>query len=83
MTAARVLAASDMAAESRRAAGLDGAHHFELPKADMAAISLTPCGAVAAEDVRDLQQCRAMAAGYSGLPSFGRSGVSLSSGLMT
>src|SRR3974377_2545671 len=45
-----------MAAERCRSAVLDGAHHFELPKADMAAITRTPCGAGAAEDVRDLKQ---------------------------
>ena len=40
----------------RRAAVLDGAHDFELPEADMAAVGTAPSGAVIAENVRDLQQ---------------------------
>src|SRR5215467_13813489 len=50
-----VLAARDMAAESRRAAVLDRRHHLELAEADMAGIGLTPCRSMAAEDIRDLQ----------------------------
>ena len=50
-----VLAARDMAAEGRRAAALDGAHHLHLGKAHVAAVGLTPSGTVVAEDVRDLQ----------------------------
>jgi hypothetical protein len=50
-----VLAARDVAAEGCRAAVLDGAHHLELVEAHMTAVGITPCGAVAAEDVRDLQ----------------------------
>jgi hypothetical protein len=44
-----------VAAERRGAAALDGAHHFELSKADMAAIGFAPCITVIAEDIRDLQ----------------------------
>src|SRR4249919_751199 len=43
-------------AERRRAAALDRRHHLELAEADMAGIGPTPCRAVAAEDVRDLQR---------------------------
>ena len=50
-----VLAARDMAAERRRAAALDRRHHLQLAEADMAGIGLTPCRAMAAEDIRDLQ----------------------------
>src|SRR5438270_12376680 len=41
-----VLAAGDMAAERRRAAALDCAHHLQLVETD---------GTVVAEDIRDLQ----------------------------
>ena len=51
-----VLAARDMAAERRGAAALDGAHHLELREADMTCVGHTPCGAMVAEDVRDLQR---------------------------
>jgi hypothetical protein len=50
-----VLALRDMTAEGRGAAALDGAHHLELAKADMAGIGCTPCGAVVAEDIRNLE----------------------------
>jgi len=50
-----VLAARDVATESRRAAALDRAHRLELAKAQMATIGITPSGPVIAEDVRDLQ----------------------------
>src|SRR5271166_1113669 len=50
-----VLASSHMAAESRRATGLDGAHRLELAKADVAPVGGTPAGTVPAEDVRKLQ----------------------------
>jgi hypothetical protein len=56
VAAGAVLAARNMAAESRRAAGLDGTHDFELAKAYVAAIGLAPCGPVAAEDIRNLQR---------------------------
>src|SRR5271166_3974419 len=55
MAARRVLAACDVAAERRRAAALDRAHHLQLIEARMAAIGLAPSGTVVAEDVRDLQ----------------------------
>src|SRR6516164_1085506 len=50
-----VLAACDMAAERRRAAALDGRHHFELVETDVAGISASPRRPVVAEDIRDLQ----------------------------
>jgi len=55
MTARRVLAACDMAAELCRAAVLDRRHHLELLEADMAGIGLSPCRSMVAEDIRDLQ----------------------------
>ena len=61
-----VLAARDMAAERRGAAALDGAHHFELPEADMAAVGFTPCGAVIAENIRDLQHWPGHSGGLCG-----------------
>jgi len=50
-----VLAARDIAAECRGAAGLDGTHHLQLCMAHVAAVGLTPSGAEVAEDVRDFQ----------------------------
>ena len=50
-----VLAARDVSAEGRRAAALDGAHHFELEQAHVTAVGMTPRGPVVTEDVRDLQ----------------------------
>jgi hypothetical protein len=50
-------AALNMAAERRRAAVHDRRHHLELAKADMAAVGFTPCGAVVAENIRDLKPC--------------------------
>src|SRR6202795_2126068 len=50
-----VLTGRNMAAEGRRAAALDRAHHLELAEAHMAAVGATPSGPVIAEDVRDLQ----------------------------
>ena len=44
-----------MAAEGRRAAVLDRRHYLELAEADMAGMGLTPCPAMAAEDIRNLQ----------------------------
>ena len=55
MATRRVLAACDVAAERRRAAALDRAHHLQLVEAHMAAVGLAPSGTVVAEDVRDLQ----------------------------
>ena len=80
-----VLAARDVSTQRRRAAVLDGAHHFELEQAHVTAVGMTPRGPVVAEDVRDLQS-------WTGHVDplrwrlcffFGTSGVSLSSGLMT
>ena len=51
----RVLATRNLAAEGRRAAALDRAHHLHLRMAEMAAVGVTPSGTVAAEDARDLQ----------------------------
>ena len=51
-----VLAARDMAAERRRAAALDRAHHLHLVEADVAGIGTAPRRPVVAEDIRDLQR---------------------------
>jgi hypothetical protein len=53
-----------MAAKRRRAAALDCRHHLQLIEADLAGMSFTPCRAMAAEDIRNLQsrarhKCRA------------------------
>jgi len=50
-----VLTARDMAAEGRRAAAFDRAHHLQLRMAEMAGVGTAPSGAVVAEDIRDLQ----------------------------
>ena len=55
MTARRVLAARDMAAERRCTTALDRTHHLQLVEAHMPAVGLTPAGTVVAENVRDLQ----------------------------
>src|ERR1700758_5002724 len=55
MAARRVLAARDIAAERHRAAALDRAHHLQLVEAHVPAVGLTPCRAVIAENVGDLQ----------------------------
>jgi hypothetical protein len=44
-----------MAAESRRAAALDRAHHLHLVEAHMAGIGTTPSRSVVAKDIRNLQ----------------------------
>ena len=46
----------DMTAECRRAAALDGAHHFELVQADVPRVRRTPGSTVGAEDIRNFQQ---------------------------
>ena len=51
-----VLAARDMAAERRRAAALDRAHHLQLVEADVAGVGFAPSRPVVAEDIRDLQR---------------------------
>jgi hypothetical protein len=48
------IATRDVAAERRGTAALDGRHHLQRSKADMARISLTPSGAMVAEDIGDL-----------------------------
>ena len=50
------LAACDMTAEGCGAAVLDGRHHLEMAEADMAGVGSTPCRAVGAEDIRDLER---------------------------
>ncbi len=50
------LAAHDVTAERRRAAGLDRRHHLELAEAHMSGVGLTPSRAMRPEDVRDLQE---------------------------
>src|SRR5215467_10401159 len=55
MGAFGVLAARDIAAEPRGAAGLDRAHYLQLGVAHVTAVGLTPSGTEVAEDVRDFQ----------------------------
>src|SRR6202521_5081088 len=55
MSASLVLATPDMAAERRRAAALDRAHHLHLVEADVPGVGLPPRRPVVAEDIRDLQ----------------------------
>src|SRR5262249_46847353 len=76
-----VLAARDVATESRRAAALDRAHRLELTEAHMAAVGTTPSGPVIAEDVRDLHSWTGHGAVYVGASLPGTSEVSRSSGL--
>jgi hypothetical protein len=44
-----------MAAKRCRAATLDCRHHLQLLEAEMAGMGVTPCYAMAAEDIRNLQ----------------------------
>ena len=53
---AAVFTCLDMAAEGGGAAGLDRRHHLQLAEADMAGIGRAPSGAMAMEDVGDLQR---------------------------
>ena len=80
-----VLAAFNMAAKHRRAAGLDRRHHLKLAEAHMAGIGPPPVGPMAMKDVCDLQpRAAGTAAGYAsgrGLSSI--NGASRSSGLVT
>ena len=55
MAARCVLTTCDVAAERRRAAALDCAHHLQLVEAHVAAVGFAPSGTEVAEDVRDLQ----------------------------
>jgi len=50
-----VSAARNMPPKRRRAAALDGAHHFQLCQADMTRVCRTPSRTMGAENVRDLQ----------------------------
>ena len=52
---AAVVALFDMTAQRCRAAGFDGTHNTALAAAQMAGMSLSVSGAVAAEDIRHLQ----------------------------
>jgi len=93
VSAALVLAAPDNAAERRRKAALDRAHHLHLAEADVAGIGLAPRRPVVAEDIRDLQLWTRHGRGcYAGgwsfspvsgfLPGFLRGCDSRSSGLL-
>src|ERR1700692_2873569 len=55
VSALLVLAAPDMAAERRRAAALDRAHHLHLVEADVPDVGSPPRRPGVAEDVRALQ----------------------------
>src|SRR5437763_15086832 len=60
-----VLAAGDMAAERRRAAALDCAHHLQRVETDVSAVGFTPSGTVVGEDIRDLQSWPAHVGAYA------------------
>jgi len=73
-----VLATCNMSTERGSPTSLDGTHHLYLGKAHMAAIGLTPSGAVIAEDVGDLQirtgrRRRRLTSGLLGLFGLGAS----------
>ena len=55
VSALLVIAARHMAAERRRAAALDGAHHLHLVEADVTDVGAPPRRSVVAEDIRDLK----------------------------
>ncbi len=78
---AAVLASRDMAAQSRRAAGLDRRHDLELAEAQVARPGFAPSGPVGAEDIRDLQP----SSGHASPDQAGGRGALLSnsSGLLT
>ncbi len=83
--------ACDVAAERRRAAALDCAHHLQLVEARVAAVALAPGGTVLAEDVRELQdrsnhdRRRYRAGGFSAsrFACLWRGGLKRASGLST
>src|SRR6516225_6462910 len=78
-----VLAARDMPAKRCCAATLDRRHHPQLVEADMAGIGSAPCGAMAAENIRDLQdRARHVPRQPGGRISLSLSAI-CSSGLMT
>ena len=51
-----ILAALDMAAESRGTAALDGRHDLQLIEAHLSGVGITPGRTVAAEDIRQLDR---------------------------
>src|SRR5262245_30649014 len=55
VAAVRVLATRDIPAERRGAADLDRTHDIQLCMTHVAAVGLTPSGAEAAADLRDVQ----------------------------
>jgi hypothetical protein len=66
-------ATRDVPTERCGATALDGGHHLELAEADMTRIGLTPCWAMIAEDIRNLQSWANHAAGrYAGSASLRR-----------
>jgi hypothetical protein len=69
---AAVRACLEMAAQSRRAAGLDRAHHLNLDASEVAIMSFAISSAVAAEHVRHLQGRTQHRLGQPGgaIPSF-------------
>ena len=77
--------ACHVAAEGCSAAALDGAHHLELVEAQVATVGIAPCGPWPRKISATSRLGRATQAGYVGgaAISFGASGVSRSSGLMT
>ena len=66
VSALLVLAARHMAAERRRAAALDGAHHLHQVEADVTDVGAPPRRSVVAEDIRDLKGRTGHGAGYAG-----------------
>jgi len=74
-----VLAARNIAAKRRCAAGLDRTHDLQLCVAYVAAVGVTPSGTEVAEDIGDFQGGTLHGApGYFGGSSSGRSGVNRS-----
>ena len=69
VSARLVRAARDMAAERCRAATLDRRHYLQLVEADMAGMGLTPCRAMVAEDIRNLQSRARHARASAGWPN--------------
>jgi hypothetical protein len=79
-----VLATRHIAAERRRAAGLDRAHQLQLCVANVPAVGLKPSGAEVAEDPATSRAGRCMSApSYFRASLWGRIGVNRSSGLLT
>ena len=83
---AAVLACLDMTAEGCGAAGLDRRHHLQLAEAQMTGMGRAPGGAMAMEDVGDLQRRAAHRRPGSGVRSclvLRANSLIRSSGLMT